>query len=120
MAAFLGKGGSRSKMAALGRHLWAGVRFYNARPLRLQLGGVYLPDPANPRTPPWQLEATYKLKLYGRYGAASGVDPARLWPTLEQLLDIEAEEREWYPPLKEMQAALDAREQEAEIKRLQR
>ncbi|XP_048348203.1 growth arrest and DNA damage-inducible proteins-interacting protein 1 [Sphaerodactylus townsendi] len=97
-----------------------GVRAYNARPLRLRLGGVYLPDPANPRTPAWQLEAAYEAKLYGRHGAASGVDPARLWLSPEQLAEEEAEERELCPSLREMEAALDARERQEEAQRRSR
>ncbi|XP_061496009.1 large ribosomal subunit protein mL64 [Rhineura floridana] len=108
-------------MAALGNRLvFGGVRFYNARPLWRQLGGVYRPDPEDPRTPPWQLTAAFEAKLYGRYGMASGVDPAQLWPTPAQLVEIEAEERTWCPSLREMLAALDAKEQEAEAKKRQR
>ncbi|XP_062975197.1 large ribosomal subunit protein mL64 [Elgaria multicarinata webbii] len=108
-------------MAARGSRLaLAGVRFYNARPLRRQLGGVYLPDPADPQTPAFQLTAAYKAKLFGRYGAASGVDPAHLWPTPERLQEMEAEERTWHPPLREMEAALEEKEQAAEAKKRQR
>uniref|UniRef100_A0A8D0B5G0 Large ribosomal subunit protein mL64 n=1 Tax=Salvator merianae TaxID=96440 RepID=A0A8D0B5G0_SALMN len=108
-------------MAALGSRLQLGsVRYYNAKPFWRQLGGFYRPDPNNPRTPPWQLTAAYELKLFGRYGAASGVDPSRLWPTPEQLQQIEADERERFPSLKEMQMALDKKEQEAEAKKRQR
>ncbi|XP_066470364.1 large ribosomal subunit protein mL64 [Tiliqua scincoides] len=100
-------------MAGAGRWLLlGGVRSYNVRPLRRQLGGVYLPDPANPRTPAWQLEAAYEAKLFGRYGAASGVDPARLWPAPERLREMEAAERASCPSLREMEAALDAKESE--------
>ncbi|KAF7240055.1 Growth arrest and DNA damage-inducible proteins-interacting protein 1 [Varanus komodoensis] len=123
MAAFkaLGKRRSYSKMAACGSlQLLGGIRFYNARALRRQLGKMYLPDPADPRTPPFQLTAAYKAKLFGRYGAASGVNAAQLWPTPEQLQKIEAEEKTWYPPLREMEMALDAKEQAAEAKRRQR
>ncbi|CAI5796260.1 arrest and DNA damage-inducible s-interacting 1 [Podarcis lilfordi] len=108
-----------SKMAALRsvRLALGGVRFYNARPLRRRLGGVYRPDPENPRTPPWQLTAAYEAKVYGRHGSASGVDPAGLWPSPEKLREMEAEEKAWYPSLREMQERLDAKEQRAEAKR---
>ncbi|XP_053147166.1 growth arrest and DNA damage-inducible proteins-interacting protein 1 [Hemicordylus capensis] len=121
LIAVSGRGAAHSKMAACRKWLMlGGVRFYNAPRLRLKLGGVYLPDPTNPRTPSWQLEASYEPKLFARYGAASGVDPARLWPTPEQLKEIEAEEREWYPPLRDMEAALDVKEREAELRKRQR
>ncbi|KAH0628713.1 hypothetical protein JD844_010155 [Phrynosoma platyrhinos] len=97
-----------------------GARFYHAKPLKRQLGGVYRPDPGNPQTPAWQLTAAFEAKLFGRYGAASGVNPARLWPTPEQLKEMEEEERSWYPSLREMEAALDAKEREAEAKARQR
>ncbi|KAL8164578.1 UNVERIFIED_CONTAM: hypothetical protein K2H54_053709, partial [Gekko kuhli] len=77
-----------------------------------QLGGVYRPDPANPKTPRRHLEPAYQPKLYGRYGAASGVDPACLWPAPRQLAQIQAEERELFPSLRQMEAALDAQERE--------
>ncbi|XP_054859550.1 growth arrest and DNA damage-inducible proteins-interacting protein 1 [Eublepharis macularius] len=102
------------------RLLLGGARAYNARPLRRRLGGVYIPDPSNPRTPEWQLQPAFEAKLYGRHGAASGVDPARLWPTPQQLAEIEAEERELWPALRDMEAALDVKEREAETKRRQR
>ncbi|XP_034952921.1 large ribosomal subunit protein mL64 [Zootoca vivipara] len=110
------------KMAALGsvRLALGGVRLYNARPLKRRLGGVYRPDPQNPRTPAWQLTAAYEAKVYGRHGSASGVDPAGLWPSPEKLREMEAEEKAWYRPLREMQERLDAKEQRAEAKRRQR
>ncbi|XP_007432168.1 growth arrest and DNA damage-inducible proteins-interacting protein 1 [Python bivittatus] len=108
-------------MAARGnRLLLGGVRLYNARPLKIQLKGVYRPDPANPRTPAWQLPAAYEAKRFGRHGEASGVDPAQLWPTPEKLQEMEAEERAWLPSLRDMQESLEAKEREAEAKRRQR
>ncbi|XP_063150481.1 large ribosomal subunit protein mL64 [Candoia aspera] len=108
-------------MAARGsRVLLGGVRLYNAKPLKLQLRGVYRLDSANPRTPAWQLTAVYEAKRFGRHGEASGVDPAQLWPTPEKLQEMEAEERAWYPSLKEMQQSLEAKEREAEAKQRQR
>ncbi|XP_058027939.1 large ribosomal subunit protein mL64 [Ahaetulla prasina] len=105
-------------MAARGsRLLLGGVRLYNAKPLKLQLKGIYRSDPTDSSTPAWQLTPEYEAKLFGRHGQASGVDPSRLWPSLEKLQEMEAEERAWYPSLKEMQQLLDAKEREAEAKR---
>ncbi|XP_042308129.1 growth arrest and DNA damage-inducible proteins-interacting protein 1 [Sceloporus undulatus] len=111
-----------SKMAAQASRLafGKGARFYHAKPLKRQLGGVYRPDPDNPKTPAWQLTAAYEAKLFGRYGAASGVNPGRLWPSPEQLKEMEEEERAWYPSLREMEAALEAKEQEEKAKARQR
>ncbi|XP_070794357.1 large ribosomal subunit protein mL64 [Pituophis catenifer annectens] len=108
-------------MAARGsRLLLGGVRLYNAKPLKLQLKGIYRADSADPCTPAWQLTPEYEAKLFGRHGKASGVDPTRLWPSLEKLQEMEAEERAWYPSLKEMQQSLDAKESEAEAKQRQK
>ncbi|KAJ7316835.1 hypothetical protein JRQ81_002997 [Phrynocephalus forsythii] len=100
--------------------LLGGVRFYNARPLKRLDGGVYCPDPADPKTPPWQRTDAYQAKLFGRHGAASGVSPAKLWPTPQQLEAIEEEERTWYPSLREMERSLDAKEEAAAAKKRQR
>nr|XP_056706652.1 growth arrest and DNA damage-inducible proteins-interacting protein 1 [Euleptes europaea] len=123
----------REAMASLGRRLslalclgggggggGGGSRAYYAPPLRRQLGGLYRPDPANPRTPWWQLRPGYEARVYGRHGAASGVDPATLWPSPQQLARDEAEERELCPSLRQMEAALDAREREEEARRRER
>ncbi|XP_077186031.1 large ribosomal subunit protein mL64 [Paroedura picta] len=83
-------------------------RAYRARPMWRQLGGVYIPDPANPRTPARHLQPDFAPKLYGRHGSASGVDPAGLWPSPEQLAHEQAEEAALFPPLRAMQAALQA------------
>nr|XP_060619572.1 large ribosomal subunit protein mL64 [Anolis sagrei ordinatus] len=122
MAAVLGSGEVCSKMAAQASRLvrTRGVRFYNARPLRRQLGGVYRPDPADPKTPAWQLTGAYETKLFGRYGAASGVDPARLWPSPAQLKEMEEDERAWCPSLRDMVERLDAKEREADAKARER
>ncbi|KRT79104.1 hypothetical protein AMK59_6699, partial [Oryctes borbonicus] len=39
----------------------------------------------------------YKRKLYGRYGAVSGVDARLCWPTREELADVIEYERVEYP-----------------------
>lgn len=110
------------------RRAWLGLlraavpaaRSYHAPLPRRRPGGVYRPDPDDPLTPAWQLEPAYEAKLYGRHGSASGVDPARLWPSPEKLQELEAEEREWFPGLREMEAALDKKEQEEERQRVER
>ncbi|KAH1175980.1 growth arrest and DNA damage-inducible proteins-interacting protein 1 [Mauremys mutica] len=115
-------------MAAPMRRAWLGLlraavpaaRSYHAPPPRRRAGGVYRPDPDDPLTPAWQLEPAYEAKLYGRHGSASGVDPARLWPSPGKLQELEAEEREWFPGLREMEAALDKKEQEEERQRVER
>lgn len=39
----------------------------------------------------------YRRRLYGRYGSASGVDPAICWPVKEELEDAKEYERVAYP-----------------------
>ncbi|KAK9687183.1 Growth arrest and DNA-damage-inducible proteins-interacting protein 1 [Popillia japonica] len=39
----------------------------------------------------------YKRKMYGRYGASSGIDVRLCWPTKEELLDILEYEKVAYP-----------------------
>ncbi|XP_037647194.1 growth arrest and DNA damage-inducible proteins-interacting protein 1 [Sebastes umbrosus] len=75
---------------------------YNPRPLRLNLREPFIPDRDSEKTPEWQKTAKYDRKLFGRYGSASGIDPASLWPSHEQLDQIIAEEQEWHPPLEVM------------------
>ncbi|XP_019061451.1 growth arrest and DNA damage-inducible proteins-interacting protein 1 [Fukomys damarensis] len=53
-------------------------------------------------------------------GAASGVAPGSLWPTPEQLRELEAEEREWHPSLAAMQESLRAKQLAEEQKCRQR
>lgn len=91
---------------------------YNPKPLKLNLVDPYIPDKDSERTPEWQKTAKYDRKLFGRYGAASGIDPASLWPTHEQLDQIVAEEKEWHPPLEAMLENIAAREKELNQKRL--
>lgn len=90
---------------------------YNPKPIKLKLREPYIPDKDSEKTPEWQKTARYDAKLYGRYGSASGVDPASLWPSHEELDKIIAEEKEWHPPLHVMLKNIEAREkQEAERK----
>ncbi|KAK7940181.1 hypothetical protein WMY93_003507 [Mugilogobius chulae] len=91
---------------------------YNPKPLRLNLREPYIPDKDSERTPEWQKSTRYDRKLFGRYGSASGIDPASLWPTHEELDKIIAEESEWYPPLDVMRNNIAAREKEETEKRL--
>lgn len=93
---------------------------YNPKPLKLNLRDPYIPDKDSEKTPEWQKTVRYDGKLFGRYGSASGVDPASLWPTPEELDEKIAFEKEWYPPLDVMQKNIAAREKEATEKRLAR
>lgn len=91
---------------------------YNPKPLKLNLSQPYIPDKDSERTPEWQKTAKYDRKLFGRYGTSSGIDPASLWPTHEQLDRIVAEEKEWHPPLEAMLKNIEAKEKEQTQKRL--
>ncbi|XP_028908669.1 growth arrest and DNA damage-inducible proteins-interacting protein 1 [Ornithorhynchus anatinus] len=95
-------------------------RSYKVRPVPNWPRRPRFPDPEDPLTPTWQLTPQYAAKQYGRFGAASGLDPARLWPGPERLRELEAEEREWYPSLRDMQEALREKERLREEKRLAR
>lgn len=94
------------------------IASYNPRPLKLNLREPYIPDKDSEKTPEWQKTARYDRKLFGRYGSASGIDPASLWPSHEQLDQIIAEENEWHPPLEVMLKNVKAKEKEETEKRL--
>lgn len=91
---------------------------YNPRHLKLNLRSAYIPDKDCEKTPEWQKTARYDRKLFGRYGSASGIDPASLWPSHEQLDNIITEENEWHPPLEVMLKNIKAKEKEETEKRL--
>ncbi|XP_054464053.1 growth arrest and DNA damage-inducible proteins-interacting protein 1 [Anoplopoma fimbria] len=91
---------------------------YNPKPLKRNLREQYVPDKDSEKTPEWQKTGRYDGKLFGRYGSASGVDPASLWPSYEQLDKIIAEENEWHPQLAVMLKNVEAREKEEAEKRL--
>ncbi|KAL7378711.1 hypothetical protein ABVT39_017496 [Epinephelus coioides] len=93
---------------------------YNPKPLKLNLRDPYIPDKDSQKTPEWQKSARYDRKLFGRYGSASGIDPASLWPSDEELDKIIAEEKEWHPPLDVMLKNIEVREKEETKKRLER
>ncbi|XP_017291208.1 growth arrest and DNA damage-inducible proteins-interacting protein 1 [Kryptolebias marmoratus] len=93
---------------------------YNPKPLRLNIKDPYIPDKNSEKTPEWQKTARFDRKLFGRHGSASGVDPASLWPTHEELEKIIAEETEWNPPLEVMLNNIEAREKEETAKQLAR
>ncbi|XP_074059627.1 large ribosomal subunit protein mL64 [Macrotis lagotis] len=95
-------------------------RAYRARPVPLRPPGPFRPDPEDPLTPRWQLQARFAAKQFGRFGAASGVAPGSLWPTAPRLRELEAEEREWQPSLQAMQEALRARAEARERERRER
>ncbi|KAM9393965.1 large ribosomal subunit protein mL64 [Pholidichthys leucotaenia] len=94
--------------------------WYHSRPLWLNLGNPYIPDKDSEKTPEWQKTAKYDRKLFGRYGSASGIDPARLWPSRKELDKIIAEENEWHSPLEVMLKNIAAKEKEKTEKRLEK
>ncbi|XP_074990237.1 large ribosomal subunit protein mL64 [Calonectris borealis] len=105
----------RALAAALGRArvslaIAAPARRYRAAPLRRRSG----PAPADPA----DLRAA--ARRFGRLGEAAAVPVWRLWPDPERLRAAEAEEREWDPPLREVEAALDRREREEARRREER
>lgn len=91
---------------------------YNPKPLKLNIKDPYIPDKDSDKTPEWQKTAKYDRKLFGRYGSASGIDPASLWPSHDQLEEIIAEEKEWHPTLEVMLKNIEAKEKEETEKRL--
>lgn len=93
---------------------------YNPKPLKLNLHDPHIPDKDSEKTPAWQKTARYDGKLFGRYGSASGIDPASLWPSHEQLDKIIAEENEWQPPLEVMLKNIEVKKKEETKKRLER
>ncbi|XP_053573849.1 growth arrest and DNA damage-inducible proteins-interacting protein 1 [Bombina bombina] len=105
-------------MAAAMRRCWTQLTLlwpaasYHARPRIWGLGGIYKPDPEDPRTKEWQKGPAYEAKLYGRFGSPSGVKPESLWPSQERLREIEEEEKEWCPTLREMLDKVEAEERE--------
>lgn len=99
--------------AILGR----GSRDYRAPPPPRRSPGPWWPDPDDPLTPRWQLGPRYAAKQFARHGAASGVAAGSLWPSREQLRELEAEEREWCPSLAAMQESLRVQQLAEEQKR---
>ncbi|XP_036445799.1 growth arrest and DNA damage-inducible proteins-interacting protein 1 [Colossoma macropomum] len=93
---------------------------YNPRPLRLNLKDPYIPDKSSEKTPEWQKTERYDRKVFARYGSASGVSPALLWPSPAQLEQIIAEEKQWHPTLEETLEKVAAKEKERAAKRLAR
>ncbi|XP_037674245.1 growth arrest and DNA damage-inducible proteins-interacting protein 1 [Choloepus didactylus] len=81
-------------------------RGYRAPPPPRRSPGPWWPDPKDPLTPRWQLGPRHAAKQFGRHGAASGVAAGSLWPSREQLRELEADEREWHPSLAAMQESL--------------
>ncbi len=57
----------------------------------------------------WQQDRWALCERYARYGRASGVNPALMWPTREELAETDEEERALEPQLREtMSTARDA------------
>ncbi|KAM9685991.1 large ribosomal subunit protein mL64 [Trichechus inunguis] len=100
--------------------LGPGSRGYRAPPPPRRSPGPWWPDPEDPLTPRWQLGPRYAAKQFARHGAASGVAAGSLWPSREQLRELEAEEREWCPSLADMQESLREQRLAEEQKRLAR
>jgi len=94
------------------------VANYNPKPLWLNLKDPYIPDKESEKTPEWQKTFKSDRKLYGRYGSASGIDPATLWPNDAQLAAIIEDERQWHPPLEVLVENVEAKEKEETAKRL--
>ncbi|XP_037361836.1 growth arrest and DNA damage-inducible proteins-interacting protein 1 [Talpa occidentalis] len=92
-------------------------RGYRAPPPPRRSPGPWWPDPDDPLTPRWQLGPRYTAKQFARHGAASGVDSGSLWPSREQLRELEEEEREWCPSLATMQESLRLQQLAKEQKR---
>ena len=90
---------------------------YHPKPLKWNLKDPYIPDKASERTPEWQRTDKFDRKLYGRYGEASGIDPATLWPTGEKLEEMIKDEAEWQPTLEVMLKNISLREEEEAAKR---
>ena len=94
------------------------IACYNPKPLKLNLRGPYIPDKDNEKTPEWQKTSHYDRKLFGRFGSASGIEPAALWPSHQELEKIIAEENEWHPSLEVMLKNIETKEKEETEKRL--
>lgn len=107
---------SRS-LLGLATTLGPGFRAYRAPPPPRRSPGPWWPDPDDLLTPPWQLGPRHAAKQFARHGAASGVDPGSLWPSQEQLRELEAEESEWHPSLAAMQESLRVQQLAEEQKR---
>lgn len=93
------------------------IASYHAKPLNRNLKDPYIPDKNNEKTPVWQKTAKYDRKLFGRHGSASGIDPATLWPSPQQLEEIIADEKQWHPSLEEMLQNIAIKEKELADKR---
>lgn len=96
------------------------IAHYNPRPLWLNIKSPYIPSIESEKTPEWQKTEKFERRLFGRYGGASGVDPAKLWPSHARLQELVAEEREWHPPIEVMLENIAAREREKEKRRMER
>ncbi|XP_004688760.1 PREDICTED: growth arrest and DNA damage-inducible proteins-interacting protein 1 [Condylura cristata] len=92
-------------------------RGYRAPPPPRRSPGPWWPDPDDPLIPRWQMGPRYAAKQFARHGAASAVDAGSLWPSREQLRDLEAEECEWCPSLATMQESVRLQQLAKEQKR---
>ncbi|XP_072549866.1 large ribosomal subunit protein mL64 [Salminus brasiliensis] len=93
---------------------------YNSKPFWRNLKDPYIPDKSSEKTPAWQKTEKYDRKVFAKYGRASGLDPAMLWPSPAQLKELIAEEKEWQPPLEVLLERIAVKEKEKAAKRLAR
>ncbi|XP_072172798.1 uncharacterized protein [Diadema setosum] len=70
--------------------------------------------------PPWRQTRGWYARQYATHGKASGVDPAIMWPTKEELCKLKEEEAIYFQSLQEMQAELAAEKREADLAELKR
>lgn len=66
---------------------------------------------------PWQNEAWAKRARFAEYGHASGVNPATLWPSIDEVPQLKIEQEETHPDLLEGLEALRAKRDEEESDR---
>ncbi|KAM8825030.1 large ribosomal subunit protein mL64 [Synchiropus picturatus] len=104
--------------ASLANGLLVQSASYNPKPLKVNIRHPYIPDKDSEDTPEWQKTRRYDRKLFARYGSASGVEPASLWPSHEELDQLIEEEKQWHPPLEVMLKNIAAKEREEAQARL--
>lgn len=62
-----------------------------------------LPHVMEPSNPEFELHYTkqHKMRMYGKYGSQTGINPGIHWPSKEQLKEMIEEETVWEPSLSE-------------------
>lgn len=56
-----------------------------------------------------RFQSRLKRRLWAAEGASSGIDPGDLFPSQENIKEMENAEKEWWPTLQEMQANIKAK-----------